>query len=400
MLTAMLKVMFFTLFIFSSMLTYAEDVTLLAIPLGDGTTFDYKVDTKKECSFEGVTDIFYPSFEQAQKRNFILDKLSFFQKKLNLEIDKREITNERITFSLKGSRNIYYEFFYKKDSEAAPECKLIKVLHFNDKSYNLEHIVVDYTTVLKSPVMEKVTIKNGKAKDQDLYLYPWQLRGQMSAYELNIGPAINIHTNIRLNNLDKYEKNNPIVEPIPAFFFRYGPLFINKNGLGSLLYNSGDFSILGMGLIEGEPYRALGLYAREEGVFLGSIIKYDFAELTYYNDFLKNKGYNLKLNFAPEYFYRLSWKFTPQFFIQFWNKSYVEYYFGVKPEEASSNFKFYQGHSTFNYGGMLEINHFVKQWTFAISTGVKVYGKEVYSSPTVTRQKEIRFIGTVMYKVF
>ena len=103
MLTAMLKVMFFTLFIFSSMLTYAEDVTLLAIPLGDGTTFDYKVDTKKECSFEGVTDIFYPSFEQAQKRNFILDKLSFFQKKLNLEIDKREITNERITFSLKGS---------------------------------------------------------------------------------------------------------------------------------------------------------------------------------------------------------------------------------------------------------------------------------------------------------
>lgn len=395
----MLKVILFTLFIFSSQFAYAEDVILFSIPLGDGSYFDYKVDVKKKCTFEGVTDITYPSFEQSKKINFFLDKLSFFQKKLNLEIDKKEITPERITFSLKGSRNIYYEFFYKKD-EALADCSLVKVLHFNNKSYNMEKIVVDYTTILKSPVVKKVTIKNGEDKDHDLNLYPWQLRGQMSAYELNIGPAINIHTNIRLNNLDKYQKNNPVVEPIPAFFFRYGPFFINKNGLGSLLYNSGDFSILGMGLIEGEPYRPLGLYAREEGVFIGSIIKYNFAELTYYNDFFKNKGYTLKLNFAPEIIYRLSWKFTPQLYLQYWNRSYVEYYFGVKPEEVSSEWKFYQGRSTFNYGSMLEINHFVERWTFAISTGVKFYGKEVYSSPTVTRQKELRFIATVMYKVF
>lgn len=395
----MLKVILFTLFIFSSRFAFAEDLTLLSIPLGDGSNFDYKVDVKNKCTFEGVTNITYPSFEQSKKINFFLDKLSFFQKKLNLEIDKKEITAERIIFSLKGSRNIYYDFFYKKD-ETSANCSLVRVIHFNNKSYNMEKIIIDYTTVLKSPVVKKVIIKNGEDKDHDLNLYPWQLRGQMSAYEFNIGPAINIHTNIRLNNLDKYEKNNPVVEPIPAFFFRYGPFFINKNGLGSLLYNSGEFSILGMGLIEGEPYRTLGLYAREEGVFLGSIIKYNFIELTYYNDFFKNKGYNLKLNLAPEFIYRLSWKFTPQLFLQYWNKSYVEYYFGVKPEEESSMFKFYQGHSTFNYGGMLEINHFVERWTFAISAGVKVYGKEVYSSPTVTRQKEIRFIGTIMYKVF
>lgn len=396
----MLKIIFFNLLIFYSTLINAETVTLLSIPLGDQTTFNYNVDAKKKCSFEGVTEIIYPSFELEKKTNFVIDKLGYFQKKLNLEIDKSEFFDDRITFSLTGSQNIFYEFFYKKRSKTSNKCDLVKVLHFNNNSYNLEYIDIDYNTILKSPVIQKITVKNGQSKDKDLYLYPWQLRGLMSAYELNVGPAINIHTNIRLNNLDKYQKNNPAVEPIPAFFFRYGPFFINKNGLGSLLYNSGNFSILGMGLLEGEPYRTIGLYAREKGVFIGSIIKYNFGELTYYNDFLKNKGYNLKLNLAPEFFYRLSWKFSPQLYIQYWNNSYVEYYFGVKPEEVSPIFKLYKGKSTFNYGGMFEVNHFVERWTFAISTGAKFYGKEVFQSPTVTRQKEIRFIATVMYKVF
>ncbi|MEA9355645.1 MipA/OmpV family protein [Bacteriovorax sp. PP10] len=378
----------------------AESLTLLAIPLGDGSSFDYTVDLQEQCSFKKVTDITYPSFEQAKKINFLLDKLSFFQKKLNLEIDKKEISPERISLSLKGAQNIYYEFFFKKE-EQSPGCSLVRVLHFNNKTYNLDHIKVEYNTILKSPVVDKIIVYSGNgSSEEDLYLYPWQLRGQMSAYELNIGPAVNIHTNIRLNNLDKYQKNNPVVEPIPAFFFRYGPFFINKNGLGSLLYNSGNFSILGMGLLEGEPYRAQGLYDREQGVFIGSIIKYNYVEFTYYNDFLKNKGYSLKLNLAPEFFYRLSWKFAPQLFIQYWNRAYVEYYFGVKPEEVSPTWKFYKGSPTINYGTMFEINHFVKKWTFALSTGVKFYGKEVYHSPTVTRQNEVRFIATVMYKVF
>lgn len=378
----------------------AETLTLLSIPLGDGSNFDYTVNLQDKCSFKNVSDITYPSFEQAKKINFLLDKLSFFQKKLNLEIDKKEIAPERIRISLKGAQNIYYEFFFKK-SGASPSCDLVRVLHFNNKAYNLDHIKVEYNTILKSPVVEKIIVHaNNGPSDDDLNLYPWQLRGQLSAYEFNIGPAVNIHSNIRLNNLDKYQKNNPVVEPIPAFFFRYGPFFINKNGMGSLLYSNGAFAILGMGLLEGEPYRAQGLYAREKGVFLGAIMKYDYTELTYYNDFLENKGFNLKLNIAPEFFYRLSWKFSPQLFIQYWNRAYVEYYFGVKPEEVGPSWKFYKGSPTINYGTMFEINHFVKKWTFAISTGVKFYGKEVYHSPTVTRQNEARFIATVMYKVF
>lgn len=396
----MLKVIILTLFSFLiANFAKAEQATLLAIPMGDGTSFNYTIDLQEKCSFQGVTDISVPSFEQSKKINFVLDKLSFFQKKLNLEIDKKEIMPERITFSLKGARNLYYEFFFRA-SENPSSCNLVRVLHFNNNTYNLERIQIDYNTILKSPVVEKIIIKNGNGKNQDLYLYPWQLRGQMSAYEFNIGPAVNIHTNIRLNNLNKFQKNNPVVEPIPGFFFRYGPFFLNKNGMGSLLYNHGDFSILGMGILEGEPYRAQGLHEREEGVYMGSILKYDAVEFTYYNDFFKNKGYNLKLNVAPEYFYRLSWKFSPQLYVQYWNRAYVEYYYGIKPEEISSTWKYFRGSPTINYGTLLEVNHFVKKWTFVVRTGIKFYGKEVYASPTVTRQNEISFIATIMYKVF
>lgn len=395
----MLKVITTLLILNFSSIAFAEETVLLSIPLGDGTTFDYTVNPVDKCSFKGVKDITVPSFEQSKKINFLLDKISFFQKKLNLEIDKKEVTADKIMFSLKGSQNLYYEFFFKK-SEKSPSCNLVRVLHFNNKSYNLEHIEVDYNNILKSPVIEKIIVKDDNNEENDLYLYPWQLRGQISAYELNVGPAVNIHTNIRLNNLNKYEKNNPVVQPIPAFFFRYGPIFFNKNGLGSLLYNSGDLSVLAMGILEGEPYRARGLYDREQGVFFGSIVKYDILELTYYNDFLKNKGFNLKANLAPEFFYRLSWKFSPQAFIQYWNRSYTQYYFGVDPGEVGPNWRAYNAGPTINYGAMFEVNHFVKKWTFAVSTGVKFYGKEVYSSPTVTRQEELRFIATVMYKVF
>lgn len=393
----MLKNILIVILLYSTTLVYAEDINLLSIPLGDGTSFDYNIDAKKACSFEGVTEIVYSSFEKERKTNFLLDKLSYFQKKLNLEIEKQNISAKKITFSLKGSENIKYEFLYNKNSK---DCELEKILYFNDKIYNMRDIDIDYSTILSTPVIKKVTIKNEEKKKKDLVLYPWQLKGEISAYELKIGPAVNIHSNIRLDNLNKFEKNNPVVEPIPAFFFRYGPFFLNKDGLGSLLYSKDDFTILGMGILEGEPYRAQGLHERKKGAFIGSILKYDFVEFTYYNDFFKDKGYNLKLNLAPEYFYTMAWKFTPQAYIQYWNKSYVDYYFGVKNEEVSSKWKSYQANPTINYGGMFEVNHFVKQWQFIVSTGVKFYGKEVYSSPTVTKKEEFRFIASVLYKLF
>jgi hypothetical protein len=391
-----------TILLFCSLISsaQAEVLKLLEIPLEDGTFFTYTVDTKYECSFKGVLEVEVPSFEQAKKQNILLTKINFFQKKLNLEIEEQEVTDDRIIFSLTGSTNIFFEYFFKK-SETTPSCNLVKVMHINDKKYNMDHLEIDYSNFLKSPAIQKITVKDEFNQDSDVYLYPWQLRGQISIYELSIGPALNIHSNIRINNKNAFERTDPVIQPIPGFFFRYGPFFINKNGVGSLLFHKGELSILGMGLLEGEPYSTPGLQEREQGIFAGSIIKYDYVELTYYKDFIQDKGYNLKLNIAPEFFYKISWKFTPQVFVQYWDNDYVDYYFGVRPEESKvSRFRNHRGTHTMNYGAMFETMHFVKKWTFVNTVGAKFYGEEVYNSPTVTKKVEWRFILSALYKVF
>lgn len=378
----------------------AEVLKLLDIPLADETFFTYSVDVKEECSFKDVSEIHVSSFDSGKKQNIFLDKIDYFQKKLNLSIDEKEINPERIIFSLKGSTNISFEFFFKK-SDTTPSCNLVKVIHINDKKFNIDHIEIDYSSALFSPVVQKYIVKNEETQDSEIYIYPWQLRGQISMYELNIGPALNIHSNIRLNNRNTFERNDPVIQPVPAFFFRYGPFFINKNGMGSLLFHYRDFSLLGMGLLEGEPYKTPGLHERKQGAYAGGILKYNFLELSYYNDFFDNKGYNLKLNIAPEFYYRVSWKISPQLFLQYWDNDYVDYYFGVKPNEVfPSGLREYKGTHTLNYGGMFEVMHFVKDWTFVGSAGVKLYGNEVKDSPTVVKKSELRLILSVLYKVF
>lgn len=378
--------------------SHAEIVKLLEIPFGDKSSHSYSVDMKQKCSFKGVEDIIIPSFEDAQKTNILLSKINYFQRKLNLDIDMQEIDDKKITFSLTGSKNVYFEFSFPKSKKA--NCKMVKAIHFNNKTFDLDHIDIEYSYALASPVVQRIIIRNPDDGEADEYLYPWQLKGQLSAYELNLGAAVFVHSNIRYRNLNSFQKNDPAIELIPAFFFRYGPLFLNKNGIGSLLYNKGDFSLLGMAILEGEPYKAQGLMERDQGIYAGTILKYNLVELTWYNDFIHEKGYNLKLNLAPEFYYRLAWKFSPQVFLQYWDKNYVDYYFGVKPSESASGMRPFNGNATLNYGGGIEIMHFVKKWTYVLNVGVKVYGNEVNSSPTVIKTKEFRFITSVLYKVF
>ncbi len=380
--------------LFFPALTFAEVLKLLELPLYGGTTYTYSVNAAKKCSFEGVDKIFTPDLKVSDGKT-IGDKIIILQRELNLGIYQSEIQPNFISFSLVNSKNIKFQFFLDK-----PECILRKRIVINKKEYVLDEINIEYSSALRTPVLKRVEIKD-KTHNEDLFLYPWALRGQLSAYELNVGPAMNLHSNIRWNNTDTFQRGDPVVEPVPAFFFRYGPVFLNKNGLGSLLYSSGELSLLGMGILEGEPYTSPGLNDRPKGIFLGGILKYNFLELTYYRDFFHNKGLNFKVNLAPEYYVNLDWKLSPQVFVQYWNHDYVDYYFGVHRDEVvTGGLRFYEGNSTMNYGTMFEVLHFIGKWTFVVDVGLKMYGKEVYASPTVVKQNEVRFITSILYKFF
>jgi outer membrane protein len=388
-----LKLITFIACLSFSFLAKAEIVELLSLPMNDGTGFLYSINQKEKCSMSGVNTIMTTELKLGHKDGALIENINLIQRKLNLAIETKDFNDDRATFSIKGATNIKFEFSYNKN------CELVKKVHYNNKTSLFDEVNIEYGNTLNSPVIKKMTIIGG-GNYLNIFIYPWALRGQIATYELNAGPALNIHSNIRANNLKTFEKTDPVIEPIPVFFFRYGTIFLNKNGLGSLVFHQDDLNILVMGLLEGEPYQTQGLAERKKGFFVGSIFKYNALELIYYNDFFKDKGYNFKINIAPDFYYNSNWKFCPQVFIQYWDNKYVDYYFGVKPEEASNTFRSYQGTHTLNYGTMFEAMHYIDKWTFISTIGIKHYGKEVYSSPTVTKSNEIRFISSVLYKFF
>ncbi len=370
----------------------AKIINLLQVPLSNGDVYTYSVNQLENCSFKGVEKINTPLVIEEQQDGFIIDKLGFFQKKINLGIESQTITPERVTFNLSGAQNLFFQFYFEK-------CKLISIITFDNKDHPFEKIEMEHDDTLKPVIIKRIHLKD--STDNTIRtLYPTQMQGQISAFELILGPALNIHSNIRRNNERTFEKNRPVIKPIPALLARYGPVFLSKDGMGSLLYSSGNLSFLGMAIIEGEPYKHRGLSERETGIFAGGILKYKFSELIYYTDLINDKGYNLKLNIGPEFQRYVDWKIKPQVYLQYWDNEYVDYYFGVEEREVGSGFSTYKGKRAINYGTFTEISHFNGRWTYMAGLGAKFYGREVSNSPTVVRKNELRGVFTVLYKIF
>lgn len=377
------RLLFLFLFCYSTN-SNAEKLNLLVLPLSDGTSLIYSVEIKKPCSFEGVHQVNTTKLKLGNKDNWLIENLNFLQNRINFKIIELNLNEDFIEFSISGATNLKFKFLLEKENK----CRLKKILNFNDSNYSLDEITIDYSSTFFSPVINKIIIKNN-GMDKNLLLYPWALQGMISTYELNAGLAVKTYSNIRKSPKVLNRNSNIKVELLPAFIFRYGPIFLSKDGIGSLLFNTGEFSFLAMAIIEGEPYEAADFNQRKQGIYLGSMVKFNLLELIFYNDFFKEKGYNLKLNLAPEFYFNTDLKFKPQVFIQYWDKKYVDYYFGLSPNKLNQ---------AVNYGTVFEIMHFKGRWTYLLNLGVKFYGREVSSSPSVVRANEIQLVTSLLYK--
>jgi hypothetical protein len=386
-----LLVIFLSFFIFNNI--HARNLKLLEIPLDNGRISTYSVNQIKYCSFEGIYKIQTSELELDHRQNKFIEKINLLQRKLNYKVTHPKFSSNIIAFSLSSASNIIFEF-------SLDNCQIKKNIRLNENSTPFDEVDIEYGRALNSPVIKKMTII-GDDNYLNIFLYPWALQGQISTYELSAGLAFELHSNIRFKNLNSFQKKDPVLEPIPALLFRYGPFFLSKDGIGSLLFHSGNLTVIGMGILEGEPYKTYGLNDRSKGVYLGSILKYYFFEFTYYNDFFKDKGLNLKFKINPEIYSSMDWKLSPQIFLQYWNTNYVMYYFGVNTNEsAKSLLPRYQGKQTYNYGTIMEGIHYVANWSYIIDIGFKKFGKEVYSSPTIINKTEFQLTTAVVYKFF
>lgn len=220
--------------------------------------------------------------------------------------------------------------------------------------------------------------------------------------EVNFGLGIFRYDNIRPNNQKTFLKNDPIYEPIPTFQIRVGPFFVNKDGGGVALLYFKELKLLGLVLYEGEPYRTHGMEERKKSFHLGGGIRLFDIEALYYQDVQsRSRGKVFKIYYAPEFKFN-NYTFSPRPYAQFWDRKYVDYFFGVRDSEVDLAIgrSAYSGERTTNYGFMLRQVWDVQRIKYILSTGYKFYGSRVFNSPTAVKKEEQRILLGIMYKFF
>lgn len=199
------------------------------------------------------------------------------------------------------------------------------------------------------------------------------------------GPGYIGNENIRAHSTKKSQLITAKHGPAPLYDFRIGPVNISN------VYTQSNFTRgrgPRIGLLfnyTGDAYSAEGIAPRRESLFGGGFIGWNF--FTYYaiTDLLgRRAGAIHTLRFAPSLFKVAGNEFFAIFEAEHMNRLYVDYYFGIRPFEATPVLTTYDGKRTMNYSGtLLYVYHISKGAQFLLWGGQKRYGRGIADSPTV-----------------
>lgn len=345
------------------------------------------------------------SFKNSPIKIFVQDKgdetskreLKFLEA-LYFEVASQKLEDNFLIFNLNGAKNIFFKF--KFDSDKKP-CKLIKKVVVNNQEHNFESLDINYYHRLFVPTLKSIGIHvESNSHNSIISLGPYDIDDYFAFYEVNLGMAAFFHSNIRPEEKRRFNRHDPIFAPMPTFLIRYGPLFINQDGAGSLLYHNELFSLLGTFLWEGEPYRNDGLIEREKSIFFGPLLKFNALEILYYRDLQsRSKGQVFKITLAPEFKPLKKLSITPRPFVQYWDANYVDYYFGVSSNEMIHDYAEYKGRAGINYGIALRNVYEQKKLRYVLSLESKFYAENVYHSPIMNKKVEHRMILGFLYQI-
>lgn len=370
-------------------LSHSADTTLellrLSLPESGGEHVVYSMKKPLKCSFtslKSLDGIIYSSKQKVFKRFNFLEKIYFKVKETKLE-------DKEIKMTLNLASNVIFRFSYE-------DCLLKKQIIIDGDRYSFEEIKVIYSDALGAPVLDYFIIKH---KGHEFKLYQHVLKSHVPIYELKIGPAVSIRTNFRPGNEKTFRDTSPTVQPIPAFIFRYGNLFINKDGAGAAGLVAGGVTALIAAIRDGEPYRNPGVHERRNGIMFGPIVKYKNFQFRYMKNWIdKEKGSELKVTYSHEFRITKNFHLIPRVYLQAWNTKYSDYYLGVDADEKG--FSMYQGERAFNYSSMLRALYFDEKIIYLADFGIKFFDKNVYRSPIVNTKIELRATLGVLFRVF
>lgn len=319
----------------------------------------------------------------------LLDKFYY-----DFKITKQD--EKELFFFLEAAKNLKFRYLLEKG-----KCSGNLFLEEGDKLIQIKNIELEFRHQMGFPTLKKMHLYFND-RPIPMNFNPQQLEGHIPFYEFGFGVVANIHSNIRPHDTRRFNKDNLVVEPLPTFLIRYGPLFANRDGAGALLLPLKNFTLLGTVLLEGEPYESDFIRARKRSIYVGPLLKINILELLYYKDVRSiSHGSSFKLTLAPEFKINESWLLNPRISYQRWDENYVDYYFNVSAEEANyRGFKEYRGRATDNYAFNIINMIYLKKWSLLFSFGYKFYGQGVSDSPLATKDNELKILTGLIYNIF
>lgn len=319
--------------------------------------------------------------------------LAFFDK-IYYDFEIISQNEKELIFQLKSAKNFEFHYALK-----GPACIGILYVKKEEALSEIKSVEIDYRLALGFPTVKRMNVFL-RDSPSSLSIGSNKLDGYTPFYEIGLGFALNIHSNIRKNEKRTFNRSDPVYEPMPTFMVRYGPLFASRDGFGMVLLPLKNFAILTTFLIEGEPYTSDFIRRRKRSLYFGPLFKINLLEILYYKDVKSvSNGEVIKISLSPEFRLSQYWTLNPRFYYQYWDRKYVDYYFNVSEEEAANlhTHKF-EGDKATNYGFMVNNLYKLDHFDLLFSIGYKFYGSSVSDSPLVIRDNEFRMITGFIYK--
>lgn len=213
-------------------------------------------------------------------------------------------------------------------------------------------------------------------------------KDEETAGNVSLGYGLALKKNNREGNTYEGSDKSTIAKSFPLVQFSYGRFSLGGQGLAFRLTGSEREGFSLIANLGGERYEAPGMVGRKKSLFVGGLYKWNKYSLMASHDVgSKSKGTDAQFSYNEVYFITKGLLARASAFVEFHDKNYNQYYYGVNasevtPTRTQTNLK---GSLTPGVGGML-ISQVVPRFSLLTGLNLKIISKKIQDSPTVKDQ--------------
>jgi outer membrane scaffolding protein for murein synthesis (MipA/OmpV family) len=213
---------------------------------------------------------------------------------------------------------------------------------------------------------------------------------------LSVGYGLMIKKNIREGNLYRRGDKNTTIEGIPMVQADYGKFTLGPQGATMRITGDVLRSISGVLNYNGDRYEAEGMKGRKKGVFAGLLFKWGLFSFIASRDVEgKSDGWQSQFSYNEMFVITPTLLLRTSVYLKWNDKEYANYYYGVKPEEATASRPAYSPGAYFTPGaGIISIYLINKEFSLMTGGSLEYLVKKLQDSPTVIAQDIIPTLYT------